>query len=72
MGVVKSHFQFPVQKLFSLNRPLGQFSLWVASPSVCLSLVPLARTCNRMEWRLLVEERIAKIAKLRTTFLGRF
>ena len=38
--------------LFSLNWPLGHFSLKV-NISVCV-FVPLTRTRNRMDWRLLV------------------
>ena len=52
--------------LFSLNWPLGQFSL-KANISVCV-FVPLTRTRNRVGWGLLVKERIVKLAKPRTSF----
>ena len=34
--------------------------------------MPLAGTGNHMDWRLMVEERIAKIAKLRNYFFVGF
>ena len=34
--------------------------------SICLFSVPSAGTRNRVDWRLLVEESIAEIEKLRT------
>ena len=36
---------------------------------VCPLSVPSNGTGNRLDWRLLVKERIAKIAKLRRTFV---
>ena len=53
---------------FSLNitsQP-GQASCNVRGRSVC-EMFPLAMNLNCMDWRILVEERMAKIAKLRYT-----
>ena len=59
-----------IKEYFSLIMPLGRFSLLVVL-SVCL-FVPLVRTRNYVDWRLLVKERIPKSAILRNPFLGRF
>ena len=60
--------------LDSLNPPLGRFSLYfVMSMVVSVDLfVPLSGTQNQVDWRLLVKERVTKIAKLRNPFLEHF
>ena len=59
--------------LVSLNRPLGRFSLYFAISSVvCRLCVSFVVDWIQVDWKLFVEERIAKNAKLRTLFFGRF
>ena len=54
---------------FSLNWHLGQFSLYVVMFVVMLSLyIPSDGDRNPESWKLLVNERIAKTAKLRSLF----
>ena len=52
---------------FSLNRPLSQFSLYVAM-SVDVLFVHSSSTRNRMDWRLLVKERIDKLKNKQPLF----
>ena len=63
-----SYAELIEKTICSLNQPVSQFSLSVAV-SVGVFIIVVFPSCNdqnRMDWTLLVEERINKVAKLRT------
>ena len=56
--------------IFSLNRPLGLFSLWDAMSIYVALVVPSVGDRNPKSWRLLVGECIATIERLQIFFVG--